>query len=486
MQLFLIAVLSGAALTGSLSLTSAELPNSFVTRDGASVTLYGVPFRFVGVNAYDSAGDPAIYQCGTRLRTESGAKVVRFWAFQQYTAGGTNWSALDRVIRLAREHNLKLIPVLENQWAECTQGGYKFDDWYARGYLSPYGGYALSYREYLRRVLQRYRDEPTIMAWSLMNEPESKSASGTPAPEPLYSFAQDVSALAKSLDPNHLVTLGVAGGAQPGVRGDSYEQLHSLETIDFAEFHDYGANDEPLPGPATRVAMYIQDNNWTWTDLGYRRLQSESWVTLTGALPSGARPFQRVGFDLVSESPGSFFIDSVDIGGRHYNFEDGTTKGWQASTNVALSTAEDVPDAGSRSLQITFGEAAAGQVWLPADKSDGPGTPIVVRIWAQAPGPSAAPDSLLAATEKAEKLGKPLLMGEAGMTTCTSIDGSVVETADSRATKLDAKISAFFELGGAGYLVWAWHPTSGCSYNFTSGDPLNRVLGRYATSLSGE
>jgi hypothetical protein len=66
------------------------------------------------------------------------------------------------------------------------------------------------------------------------------------------------------------------------------------------------------------------------------------------------------------------------------------------------------------------------------------------------------------------------------MTTCRAIDGSQQETPESRAQKFDAKIGAFFKEGGGGYLVWAWHPFDDCDYNFTSGDPLNAVLRKYA------
>ena len=57
----------------------------------------------------------------------------------------------------------------------------------------------------------------------------------------------------KSLDRNHLVTLGVSTGHSPGVWG-WYSRLHSLETLDFLGFHDYGSDDVPLPGaPVSRT-----------------------------------------------------------------------------------------------------------------------------------------------------------------------------------------------------------------------------------------
>ena len=81
-------------------------------------------------------------------------------------------------------------------------------------------------------------------------------------------------------------------------------------------------------------------------------------------------------------------------------------------------------------------------------------------------------------------LNKPLLMGEAGMTACGSWNGSQAETGASRATKLGAKMAAFFENGSAGYLVWAWEPNNSCNFAFGPGDPLNGVLQRTAATLT--
>jgi hypothetical protein len=46
-----------------------------------------------------------------RARDGYGARVVRFWASQSSTSGGTDWRAMARVMRLARAYDLKVIPV---------------------------------------------------------------------------------------------------------------------------------------------------------------------------------------------------------------------------------------------------------------------------------------------------------------------------------------------------------------------------------------
>ncbi len=240
--------------------------SGFVQRSGTHFVLDGQPFRFVGINEYEAANTPGGYTCHDvssdmttyldqmfqSVSTEAGGKVLRFWAFQSYTNGGTDWTGIDRVIATAKANGFKVIPVLENQWADCTLGGYKYDTWYSSGYKSPYGGYALSYRDYVGRIVARYKNEPTIMAWMLMNEAESKSTSGASDPTALYNFTVDMSGYIKSLDPNHLVTLGVlADQGQPGTEGDNFTKLHAISTIDFAEVHDYGFDTEALPGSSS-------------------------------------------------------------------------------------------------------------------------------------------------------------------------------------------------------------------------------------------
>ena len=495
---------SGDDLVGKIPVNPTL--TGFVARNGPNFELDGTPFRFVGANIYNAAGDPNIYQCGPgmqnpdeelddwfgRFRRDSGGQVIRFWAYQSYTNGGTDWRALDRVMRLANKHGLKVIPVLENQWVECSEGGYKYDIWYSGGYLKPYGGYPLSYKEYVQRVVKRYKHEPAIAAWMLMNEAESKNNTGVENAEALYTFTRDMSAFVKGLDQNHLVTLGSIGTGQPGVCGSNYQRLYSIPTLDFMEFHDYNANDEAMPGAGNTKAplhttIFTQDKDWTWSQQlegggvvnGYRQNKARAWETYSAKVPSGAEPFQRIGISVYGDLVGDVYIDEVRIGSRVYGFEDGTTQGFQSSPNIQLSNASSTAYSGSRSLRLVVSNPGGEQVWVPATSADRFGTEVSVLMYVDDCGM----DTLVAAMCTSKELNKPILVGEAGMTTCGSYNGSQLETPESRATKFNTKIGAFFKEGGAGYLIWAWDPKSSCSTNFTFGDPLNAVLAKYAANL---
>jgi mannan endo-1,4-beta-mannosidase len=487
------------------SAAPAAAPAGFVTRSGRDFMLDGAPFRFVGANMYNAAGDPSIYECGpwmsnpdveldawfAHARTDFGARVVRFWAFQRYTNGGTDWRSFDRVMRTANKYGVKVLPVLENQWGDCSLGGARYDTWYSGGYKQAYGGYPLSYQEYVRRVVQRYRNEPAVFAWMLMNEAEGRTASGAEAADALYTFTRDMSSYVKARDPNHLVTLGTIGGGQPGVRDANYERLLGISTVDFGEFHDYNSNDVPMPGaPITvtapiQTAIFAQDGTWAWQQAGYQTNLARSWETLTWTLPAGAAPFQRLGIIVYGAYTGAAYLDRIEVGSRVYDFEDGTIQGFNSTATIVLTNSTTVHESGARALKLSFNQAnGSGQVRIPVLPTDGPGTVVKVRMYVDTPGTLSPQNTLATAMYKAGQLGKPLLVGEAGMTACGSWNGSQAETGASRASRFDAKLTAFFGNGGAGYLVWAWEPDNSCNYAFGPGDPLNGVLQRAAAALT--
>ncbi len=235
----------------------------FVGRAGTQFTLNGQPFRFVGFNLFDAVATNR-YKCAWwerysdqdldlalgAMHGQAGASVLRVWAFQPYTASGTDWSGLDRVIALARKHDMKIIPVLENGPEHCSNyGSAKWqngDTFYGNAYRRDYTyGYPLSLPDYIDRIVGHYKDEPTIMAWMIMNEADTGDKTG------LYTFASALSAQIKALDTHHLVTLGTQSNGVSGSSGTDFIHLYGLPTLDFAEGHDYAfwaPETEALPG----------------------------------------------------------------------------------------------------------------------------------------------------------------------------------------------------------------------------------------------
>jgi endo-1,4-beta-mannosidase len=238
---------------------------AFVARAGTTLVLNGRPFRFTGLNIYNAN---SLWTCayplgqGPELDASlvaigSGQNVFRSFFFQRMatTKGQRDWSAFDHTLAVARAHGEYVIATLTNQWGACEEPvpGYKTESWYQSGYRTrldttvPTG-----YRDWVQDVVTRYRSDPTIMAWQLVNEAEAGGRAGGPctatAAASLKAFAADMSQLIKSLDPNHLVSLGTMGSGQCGTAGAAYQDVHSLAGIDLCEWHDYGSATSPIPG----------------------------------------------------------------------------------------------------------------------------------------------------------------------------------------------------------------------------------------------
>jgi hypothetical protein len=166
------------------------------------------------------------------------AWVLRLWAFQSYAgASGTDYTSFERVVTYARRAGVRLILVLENMWGDCTQGGQRDDAWFASGYQSAYGNYALSYRDYVRGLVDHFRSEPTILGWELVHEAQGSDFAA------LDGFAQDMSALVRATDPNHLISFGTdngdSGATSRAGAPSNYQRLHACPQIDWLDVHDF-------------------------------------------------------------------------------------------------------------------------------------------------------------------------------------------------------------------------------------------------------
>ena len=238
-------------------------PTGFIQRQGAQLTLNGQPYRFTGLNIYNANSNgscAADMQSGSALddafaNMGSGVTVIRAWFFQSFatTNGQRDWTAFDHTLSVAAAHGIRVIPVFANQWPDCEPAsGYKDETWYQTGYTQPDPSGTVSYRDFVAEVVARYANDPTVAFWQLMNEPQvtTDSTSGicsANAEQRLESFATDVSGLVKSIDNNHLVSLGSIGSGQCGLANDDYRQIHAIPTIDLCEFHDYDPT-APIPG----------------------------------------------------------------------------------------------------------------------------------------------------------------------------------------------------------------------------------------------
>jgi mannan endo-1,4-beta-mannosidase len=83
-----------------------------------------------------------------------------------------------------------------------------------------------------------YRDDPTILAWEIANEPR-----GIDRPEAMRRFLDRTARRLKELDPYHLVTTGSEGEtASARLAGNDFLLDHASPAIDFATVHVWPQN----------------------------------------------------------------------------------------------------------------------------------------------------------------------------------------------------------------------------------------------------
>ncbi|XP_019152773.1 PREDICTED: mannan endo-1,4-beta-mannosidase 7-like [Ipomoea nil] len=297
--------LSAILLFFAVFLLRARAEDGFVTRDGVHFMLHGSPFYGNGFNAYwlmYVASDPSqrskISTAFQQARSHD-LSVGRTWAFSdggysplQYFPGSYNeemFKGLDFVVSEAGKYGIKLILSLVNnykefggkpqyvEWARNDgQSCSSDDDFFTNPVVKDY------YKNHIKAVLTRnntltglaYKDDPTIMAWELMNEPRCQSdLSGNT----MQAWIAEMGSFLKSIDNKHLLEIGLEGfygqsdakkqKSNPNFQvGTDFIANNQIPHIDFATLHSYpdqwliGQSDEAqLSFLKTWVRTHIQD-----------------------------------------------------------------------------------------------------------------------------------------------------------------------------------------------------------------------------------
>ncbi|PUZ20118.1 mannan endo-1,4-beta-mannosidase [Chitinophaga costaii] len=82
-----------------------------------------------------------------------------------------------------------------------------------------------------------YKDDPTIMAWELANEPRADTNIAG-----MHTWINETAGLLKSLDPHHLVTTGSEGATSGASAGTDLVRDHESPNIDYATIHIWVQN----------------------------------------------------------------------------------------------------------------------------------------------------------------------------------------------------------------------------------------------------
>ena len=109
-----------------------------------------------------------------------------------------------------------------------------------------HAGANAAFRRYVERLIQRrnrytgvrYRDDPTIMAWQLANEPRpGRGKPGWRNREAFTSWIGSTADFIRSLDPNHLISLGSEGLRGCLGRPEIYLAIHRFPNVDYLTVH---------------------------------------------------------------------------------------------------------------------------------------------------------------------------------------------------------------------------------------------------------
>lgn len=85
----------------------------------------------------------------------------------------------------------------------------------------------------------KYTNDPTIMSWELANEPRPMRADAVGAYE---QWILATATLIRSIDKNHLITIGTEGVQGTEDRASLYQDIHSSKTIDYLTIHIWPKN----------------------------------------------------------------------------------------------------------------------------------------------------------------------------------------------------------------------------------------------------
>ncbi|KAI3472866.1 hypothetical protein Pfo_031123 [Paulownia fortunei] len=261
------------------ALLIAYVEGSFVKTRGSKFLRNGRPFYFNGFNAYwlmYMASDPSTrYKVTDTFFQASryGMNVARAWVFSdggyralQTSPGNYNedvFRGLDFVVAEAKKNGIYLILSLVNNWPDFggkkqyvqwarNQGHYLnndddfFTDPVVKGFYKNHIKVVLSRVNSITRVA--YKDDPTILAWELINEPRCQSDLSGKA---IQGWVAEMSAYLKSIDPNHLLEIGMEGfygeSMPEKIRfnpdgykvGTDFISNNRIAGVDFATIHIY-------------------------------------------------------------------------------------------------------------------------------------------------------------------------------------------------------------------------------------------------------
>lgn len=277
------------------SVEAIPVQSMFIKQQNGHLTLDGKPYYFIGTNYWYGPILGSTGQGGNRERLlkeldfmkENGitnlrvlvgvdgvdGQTVKVRPALQTKPGVYNDTILDGLDFFMSElgkRNMHAVLYLNNSWE--WSGGYgQYLEWAGKGsvpekgvqdwpeFVTHVSKYAecdtchILFQNHVKYIISRtnrctgkkYIDDTSIMAWQVGNEPRAFSDDGKPA---FVKWLKETTALIRSIDPNHLISIGNEGIM--GSEGDMnlFEEINSDPNVDY-------------------ITMHIWPKNWSWIDV---------------------------------------------------------------------------------------------------------------------------------------------------------------------------------------------------------------------------
>ncbi|MEV6770177.1 beta-mannosidase [Nocardia sp. NPDC051030] len=262
----------------------APAADAAVSASGTGLQLRGKPWWPAGFNAPQAATNYSInFGCGAELDLDGffaklpANALTRFSMFQALAVdkntGQLDFKAADAVFAAAEKYGQVILPVLAPQDGDCDDETFKQRDWYVNGWtkdVSIPGRAVMSFRDWVRTAVNRWRSSPVLAGWELVGEPETSVCAGkncalrsrtcpADAAAVLRRFLDESGQIVRKLDPHRLIFAGFTGGSQCGTAAADFAFVSASPQVDVVEYHDYSSDEIALPGgPRNGLAQRLR------------------------------------------------------------------------------------------------------------------------------------------------------------------------------------------------------------------------------------
>ncbi|MCK9604772.1 MAG: cellulase family glycosylhydrolase [Candidatus Omnitrophica bacterium] len=250
-----IAIFTGLMVFVSSGPALAENQQSWVKVTGTTLSRDGKPFKFIGANSvnlvfyddWDLDIEKAI-----RTARENNISVLRLYI----DLGWGKNEDFDRIFDIASKYGVYIILTFTDC---CCSSDYptlkKYFEVHAPlcNITNKYSVNA--FKKLIKQIIERknsingkpYRDDPVILAWEIANELEYAHFN---SPD-VHKWLSEISSYIKSLDKNHLVTIGINASGDEFIKNGSIYKMFDVPGLDFFSFHFYPPSEGSDPGKET-------------------------------------------------------------------------------------------------------------------------------------------------------------------------------------------------------------------------------------------